>query len=128
MSRKERLLALAKRCEEAAGPDRYLDVAIWEAIFGGTDNYLSLIKRSGDWFVRYYPSPPGPEYYRLKSYTGSLDAAVTLVPVNAYWEICGDSSAVVMTELDCDHTAFANSPPLAICAAALLAHADETVE
>jgi hypothetical protein len=52
------LLALAERCEQAAGPDYELDLAIW----------TSLVILSG-----FRPS--------RTDYTASLDAAVTLYPV-----------------------------------------------
>jgi len=51
------LLALAERCEQAAGPDAGLDLAIW----------TSLVILSG-----FRPSST--------DYTASLDAAVTLYP------------------------------------------------
>jgi hypothetical protein len=54
------LLALAERCEQAAGPDDGLDLAIWTS-FLDTPGFR----------------PPSP--WRT-DYTASLDAAVTLYP------------------------------------------------
>jgi len=54
------LLALAERCEQAAGPDAGLDLAIW----------TSLLDTPGF-------RPPSP--WRT-DYTASLDAAVMLYP------------------------------------------------
>jgi hypothetical protein len=79
------LLALADRCEQAAGPDRELDVAI--AFACGI-----VTHRQGDCFYtknRYCPvmvleyDYDDTEYRlpELPSYTASLDAAVTLYPV-----------------------------------------------
>jgi hypothetical protein len=54
------LLALAERCEQSAGPDAGLDLAIW----------TSLLDTPGFW-------PPSPWH---TDYTASLDAAVMLYP------------------------------------------------
>ena len=56
------LLALAERCEQAAGPDAGLDLAIWNAL-----SEMPGFK---------HPSP----IWRF-DVTASLDAAVTLYPV-----------------------------------------------
>ena len=55
------LLALADRCEQAAGPDAGLDLAIWTS-FLDTPGFRPLLPWRND-------------------YTASLDAAVTLYPV-----------------------------------------------
>lgn len=63
----QELLALAERCENATGPDRELDVAIYEVVSG----------------ERHRPTRFGPEErggHVVKAYTASLDAAMTLVP------------------------------------------------
>lgn len=58
MTDRATLLALAERCEQAAGPDAGLDLAIWTS-FLDTPGF----------------QPPSP--WRT-DYTASLDAAVTL--------------------------------------------------
>ncbi len=58
------LLALAERCEQAAGPDRELDFAIAAGV---------------GW-------PDSPNLHQhARRYTESLDAAVTLVPEGWTW-------------------------------------------
>jgi hypothetical protein len=59
------LLALAERCEQAAGPDAGLDLAIWTSLLD-TPSFR----------------PPLP--WRT-DYTASLDAALTLVPEGCEW-------------------------------------------
>jgi hypothetical protein len=60
------LLALAERCEAATGPDRELDKAIFDAL-------------------PFDALPKGIE--GIARYTASLDAAMTLVPEGALWEV-----------------------------------------
>jgi len=70
MTTRETLLALAERCEKAAGPDHRLDVLI--------ENALGLAK-----FKRFPDTLIGDsDYIRcdIKPLTASLDAAMTLVP------------------------------------------------
>ena len=78
------LLALAERCEQAAEPDRELDVAIafacgivtsreGDCFYG--HKYYSVMVLNYDYDDTEYRAP------ELPSYTASLDAAVTLYPV-----------------------------------------------
>ena len=107
------LLALADRCEQAAGPDAGLDLAIWKAL-----SEMPGFK---------HPSP----IWRF-DVTESLDAAVTLVPEGWKWEIYSDGAALLFVSprhIDetqrnavCRNTA---TPALALCAAALRARAAE---
>jgi len=79
------LLALAERCEQAAGPDRELDVEIAFACgivthrrgdcFYGKNRYCSVMVLEYDYDDTEYRAP------ELPSYTISLDAAIALVPV-----------------------------------------------
>jgi len=75
---------LIARLEAATGPDRELDAEIYRTAVG-LGMYETIVHRFGDFFVRNYPGPPEPEYRRLPRYTASLDAAMTLVPADAYW-------------------------------------------
>src|SRR5690348_8789107 len=68
VTNQEQLLALAERCEKAAGPDRDLDEAI-ALIFG-----WRLVAKG---WVR---DPGGNSKDELPRFTASLDAAMTLVP------------------------------------------------
>jgi hypothetical protein len=106
------LLALAERCEQAAGPDRELDFTI------------------DDFMLKH-----GPEADRIRNpryvlpYTASLDAAVTLVPEGHEWlrknEICMTVYRVPadLKEWARHIDARGATPALALCAAALRARA-----
>jgi hypothetical protein len=86
---------LAERCEKATGPDFKIDCEIERLIF---DNHQGM----------------------MRSFTASLDAAMTLVPEEAAtdWSLIGGTrwQAEVADEL-----ADAATPALALCAAALRA-------
>lgn len=69
----EILDGLARRCEEATGPDRELDEAIRDAVFD--------VRNSGPYY--WLESPTGEIVgadTQPRHYTASLDAAMTLVP------------------------------------------------
>jgi hypothetical protein len=100
------LLALADRCEQAAGPDYELDLAIW----------TSLVILSG-----FRPS--------RTDYTASLDAAVTLVPEGHEW-LRKSGQCMTVYRVPADPKEWARhidargaTPALALCAAALRARA-----
>jgi hypothetical protein len=112
------LLALAERCEQAAGPDKELDFTI--------DNFM--LKH-------------GPEADRIRNpryvlpYTASLDAAVTLVPEGRAWTLGQNihhwywQANINALNDDGSPTSLGfggpcNYPALALCAAALRAKAD----
>lgn len=105
------LLALASRVEAATGADRELDAAILAAC----------------WDCRGKPTDLGPRY------TASLDAAMSLVPWDAYWRLGHDGDGadpaeykadVIVPKLggvDARGRAIAVTPPLALTAASLRA-------
>jgi hypothetical protein len=84
MTDRTTLLALAERCEQAAGPDRELDAEIAVALFGG-----EIIWKTANWTMDFYPARRvqnsdyigGYQNAAIPVYTESLDAAVTLYPV-----------------------------------------------
>ena len=102
------LLALADRCEQAAGPDREMDFAIAAGV---------------GW-------PDSPNLHQhARRYTESLDAAVMLVPEGHEWlrknEICMTVYRVPdnLKEWARHIDARGATPALALCAAALRARA-----
>lgn len=100
------LIELAERCERAMGPDRYINLAIANAIYGDK------------------LAPSGTDY----NYTGSLDAAITLVPEGMLFIFFGDGEAAVYpVEGWRAHipNSRAATPALALCAAALKACAHD---
>lgn len=121
-------LELAKRCEASDKPDRELDAAIYEAVFRmpihrseGGQNLLT-----GQWYSK------GETY--AKKYTGSLDAAMTLVPEGwTFANLCQGDNKGWWCELRRGHlTSYDKvaigqqldnaSPALAVCAAVLRAY------
>jgi hypothetical protein len=106
------LLALAERCEQAAGPDRVLDAEILCAIYGFTIHKENRCVNSSSW----------------DRVTGSLDAAVTLVPEG--WDFCiskgwDEECAVSLAPANkvTEVISTSTTPALALCAAALQARA-----
>jgi hypothetical protein len=116
MSDPTTLLALAERCEQAAGPDRELDAEIalaagWERKWNDSDKPHGWYWRRGDysWTAEMEGIPP--------NYTASLDAAVTLVPEGCGWMVMGNAAKVGRWP------SRGATPALALCAAALRARA-----
>ena len=133
MTDRATLLALADRCEQAAGPDRELDVAIaralgWKPLY--RDDYSKwwppaavADARERKRSILHHPTQP------LPAFTANLDAAVTLVPEGWAW-VVGSSvegelkpAAQLKASDGGNVMAFAAIPALAICAAALRARA-----
>lgn len=96
------LLRLAERVEALTGPDREVDVAIWET-FVSSDDYrrANHWPRYSDWeshvsgtWEPFYPN------LNAKKYTSSLEAAMSLVPEGfaiSDWMIWpGEKSKVVV--------------------------------
>jgi hypothetical protein len=111
MTDRTTLLALAERCEQAAGPDKELDFTI--------DDFMLKHGAETD-RIR------NPRY--VLPYTASLDAAVTLVPEG--WDFCiskgwGEECAVCLASANKVTEIISTStiPALALCAAALRAKA-----
>lgn len=105
------LLELAERCEKATGPDRLLDTQISDAL-----------RRHG------VKRPPGMP----RALTASIDAALTLVPDGYVWHVdlsAGGYYADVIDPVSAAPGSPNGAPPtitsaaLALCAAALYAHA-----
>jgi hypothetical protein len=101
------LLALAERCEQAAGPDRELDFVIAAGIG--------------------WPDSPN-SHQNARRYTESLDAAVTLVPEGWTWARFHGGVVECMTLNGPGNSILfergeGNSSALALCAAALRARA-----
>jgi hypothetical protein len=119
------LLALAERCEQAAGPDRELDARIECAVQG-----ITFRKLLGPYAYRTSRGDIG--LMNAKRYTAWIDAAVTLVPEGWGWAVSttgaglpcayghppGNGLAVAWI----DDTPAA-TPALAMCAFALRARA-----
>jgi hypothetical protein len=135
------LLELAERCEAATGPDRDIDLAIFEA--------CGWVRKGGFWSGEYWERGGRRIWLtdkRLPAPTASLDAAMTLVPEeNDSWSLMkwpqdGKPTfrATVSWTVKSSHKnasgpyvmhkphlrrAEAATPALALCAAALRARA-----
>lgn len=121
----DELEALAVRCEQATGPDRALDKDIREALGQPVmDEHGTMV----EW---------RPDFYAAPAYTASLDAAMTLVPEGA--DAAGERFKVEGWNEQTVHPphvkasawvagakrAYAATPALALCAAALRAQAND---
>lgn len=133
-ARRALLLDLARRCEEATGPDRDLDKPIGVAVNDGSYLWTPDWWSGGpDEFLRWPDEPSGEaKYETLPYYTASLDAALTLVP--AGWMVTlGDNGGgiaghmfitgcyVDLTDGALTERGHAKTRPLALTAAALRA-------
>lgn len=115
------LLALAERCEQAAGPDRGLDAEIARAVghIPRSADYEGTIK-TGDMA---WSNGCG---YEIPAYSASLDAAIALIPPGGDWRrLISDAMAVYSRnpygQVAKRYDGFAKEPPLAMCAACLRA-------
>ncbi len=121
---------IIERLEAASGPDRELDGAI-ALSFGWTFEKMKGDRRP------YYRKPGNTEYY-LRSepphYTSSIDAALSLVPEDAFWRIGHDGEGADPSEYRADvllsrHpdpivcSEVASTPAITLCIAALRARA-----
>lgn len=97
------LLALAERCEASHGPNRELDNAIVAAVKAGCRH---------PWFIN------------APSFTGSLDAAMLLLPENALLSIVGPAGKTHSARVN-DVIGIAITFPLALASGALRARSDQ---
>jgi hypothetical protein len=119
-------LALADRCEQAAGPDRKLDGAVWCAANGYPFvkwDGAGAVWRGADGSIQHRAA------YRVPPYTASLETAIALVPEGCEWLRKNPESMTVYRVPD-DLKEWAQhiygrgaTPALALCAAALRARA-----
>jgi hypothetical protein len=135
---KAKLLELAERCEKATGPDRELDLAISETLGNclhdpvvkevawsdGTKDLVPVCTKCG----------AKNAYREWRMFTRSLDAAMTLVPEGATWELTSEGAANVLAPIPgapgwfTDEPVQASTPALALIAAALRAIAAQQEE
>jgi len=116
MTSKDELRALADRVEGLAGPDR------------AADHWIFMATAQRDAANYWHPT----EGHR---YTASLDAAMSLVPTDAFWRVGHDGEGPDPSDFRADvllvpgarHIARSATPALALTAAALRAIA-ETAE
>ncbi len=112
------LIELAERCEAAMGSDRDLDADIARAT-GWQD-----VRSEGYGSIRGL-RPTGKREHVMR-FTASLDAAMTLVPEGWCFEVTNyDTFARVRAAVlgSTSYSADADTPALALCAAALRARA-----
>lgn len=125
---------LSERVEAATGPDRELDAEIAVAVSGDVG---AIVVPPYERFL--FSHKPGwwrdgtNKSHSAPSYTASLDAALTLMPSDAFWRLGHDGDGADPSEfraqvlvptlgsIDAHGAAFAATPALALCAAALKA-------
>jgi hypothetical protein len=133
------LTELAERCAKATGPDRTIDGLIFAHLnpnkriiignkpgpfpqdpeYGTPLDIIGMAEADGSGFA---------QYLGALDYTASLDAAMTLVPEQYKddWLLCENGAflgpdSMYWAEGQADHYAYAATPVLALCAAALKA-------
>lgn len=126
---------LAARCEQATGPSDTLDCEIWDAIYPGERaERARRLTEDGPYKGRLVPADHDAYTKPRLAFTASLDAAMTLVPEGAWWELDARGSAIVVVEVtfgDPPEVEYdkrrckgqATTPVLALVAAALRAKA-----
>lgn len=136
-------MALAERCEAAAGPDRALDRDIMLSAVpcdrAPFRYWVPMNENTGHGAVdveRVYYGPHCAQAVLVPDFTASLDAATTLVPEGWGWLVSQPNAKALASGLlkertpvlgevqfGCDHrhTVAAATPALALCAAALRA-------
>ena len=135
MADRETLLALAARVEQAQGPDREIELAIFRLLnpqYAGPEwkPYAGGLRHVNDGSDA--RTPPDPRTAAPR-WTASLDAALTLVPEGWRWAVHGGpwtrgphATLLAPTYVSkSDQTADAATPALALIAAALRARAEE---
>jgi hypothetical protein len=129
MTDRTTLLALAERCEQAAGPDKELDRDISRVLLPAAAGNITR-SRYG-WSYRVFgPSGWGDfEWLENLPFTASLDAAVTLVPEGHEW-LRKNPESMTVYRVPGDLKEWAQhiygrgaTDALALCAAALRARA-----
>ena len=118
---REGLVELANRVEQASGPDRELDAAVWLHL---PEQEGHAWKHGGDKFA-HARQIAGVAF--VPRYTASLDAAMTLVPKGLWAEGSLSSPGQLEVHGPCTYDplgkGWAATPALALCAAALKARA-----
>lgn len=120
---KSDLLKLAERGEALSGPDTEVDSAIVLALFPVMRVPSSSPNGQDGWY-------DSDRIFVNKSwhFTGSLDAAMTLVPEGCEWAVNWGGNSVAEVNILPDGPLFkgyADTPALALCAAALRSLAKE---
>lgn len=131
-SDRDRLLALAVRCEKASGPDRELDTEIVCAITLGVVGIDAAEPLGDQWCNRLFNYDPArcwsESWLPVPHFTASLDAALTLVPegwvVRLIFDQGGHARCYVNRQGSIHTPRQAPTPALALCAAALRARAE----
>ena len=118
---REQLIEIAERCEKATGPDREIDGRIHFATV--------LAEPWPDDGMRLVAATEQFEDSRdtVARYSSSLDAAMTLVPEGCAFEVTttGFSPGASVVRPGVNEGAYAATPALALCAAALRARATQ---
>lgn len=123
---------LIDKLAKATAPCRALDRAIYEAAQLDADmvkyeaeSWFCATNGSSHGFNTKHGNPAVEWCGRLPSYTGSLDAALTLVPDSIeQWDVCFDTYPIACVGRG-ENGAKGATPAIALCIAALRARADQ---
>lgn len=109
---------ILSRLQAASGPDLVIDADIYARIHG----YEVYAHWNGVYAVFEMPGGGWEHLEALPAYTGSLDAAMTLVPENHGWNVGSTVGAFQQKAIVGAQEAYAATPAIALCIAALQAH------
>lgn len=124
---------LARRVSELQGPSYEMDCAIWDAIYPGerAGRFERLTAKGQPYHMRLAPVDMDGYVKPLRSFTASLDAAMTLVTDGWMWSVGSDGPDdepwACVTEIaePCRDISFdAATHALALTAAALIARSE----
>ncbi|ODU36610.1 hypothetical protein [Sphingopyxis sp. SCN 67-31] len=123
--------SLIERVEAATGPSYELDCAIWDAVYPGERQarFDALTAKGQPYHRRLGPADMDGYVKPLRSFTTSLDAAMTLVPDDCIWLRLGPGTMTVSRPDPNEKRwakhfeATAATPALALVAAALRSRA-----
>lgn len=122
---------LAKRCEQANGPDRELDALIDVKLRIGKPNHPEWVSKNfpKNWRIRsdhrvevFHNDGKGGVHWEPQRFTESIDAAMALFPNDTgviLYCIIGKKPSVSVQRYEYDDHVNAQTTALALCAAAL---------
>lgn len=97
MTDKAKLIELADACERATGPEYALDCAIWDAIYPGERDarFDKMTAKGQPYHMRLHKGCDMDGYVKpLRSFTASIDAALTLMPEGKGFAVMGNGAKV----------------------------------
>lgn len=118
--------ALAARCDAACGPNDDIDEAIMAVLFVRDERHIGTTDADTDEPLtdKVWVDPATNRWVgtHARGFTSSVDAALSLLPVGAGWNLQGNTT-LFYAAVAGNYSNRCSNPALAICAAALRAKA-----